>query len=268
MDREPIDALVWRTGALGDFVLTLPVLSALRERCQKLTVIAPPAYEVLFPDADRWLDSDGTEAMQLYAGRTELEADVGVVWTQAGARALRSCGLGNVLLGIALPSGGVHQVDALWNPLQEWVGPRDRDPAVPAYDAPHLEEHRGAVVIAPGSGGTRKRWDLSRWQAVADAVEGPVVWVGGPLERTETGWGSPRLNRLDLTELVGLARICRCWVGPDAGPQHLAAAAGASVGAVFVGASDPRSWAPVGSRVFGPELTESDVVDWIATHPT
>lgn len=257
--------VVWRTGALGDFVLTLPVLSALAERASRLIVVAPARYRPLVVGADRWIDAEGAEAAAWIAGRTRVDADLGVAWTATAAEALRSVGVRDVRTGDPHPPPGVHQADALWRPIRELVGPRDRDPAVPIGPVDHVASHRGAVVIAPGSGGARKRRPIGWWQEVAARVARPVLWVGGPVEAEEPGWGAPRRDDLDVPGLIALAAVCHAWVGPDAGPQHLASAAGARVGAVFVGETDPACWAPCGATVFGPSARPSDLARWLAT---
>lgn len=247
-------SVVWRTGALGDFVCTLPVLHRLRDASDSLVVVAPVRYRALWDGADRWIDAEGAEATRLLAGTDRLEADLGVAWTATGAEALR--GARTVLRG-SLPGPGHHAVDALWAPLEAMFGPRDRDPMIP----PRPGWPGQPRVLAPGSGGARKRWPLERWHALSAALD-DVLWVGGPVEAHEPGWGSPRRDDLDLRELVALASACRCWIGPDTGPTHLARAVGARVAAIFVGATDPAVWAPPGARVFEGDPDPADVARW------
>ena len=248
--------IAWRNGALGDFVLTLPALDRLAEE-GPLTVIAPARYAALFPRAAEWIDADGPVATGIFAGRVRLDHDVGVAWTAGAADALARAGVREVLAGRPHPPPGVHAADSLWEPLRARWGPRDRDPRVAGAS---LAAHAGAVVLSPGSGGTRKRWPLTRWRAVADAIAG-CLWVGGPVEAGEPGWGSPRRDDLDLAGLVGLATVARAWLGPDSGPLHLAAAAGCRVGAVFVD-TDPACWAPIGGRVFSADTTPDALTAW------
>ena len=256
--QDVVQSVVWRTGALGDFVLTLPVLWGLRERSEHLTAIAPARYQPLFDAADRWIDADGLEAMRLLAGGT-LDADLAVAWSPIAAQAFRRMGVAHVAEGTPMPGPGTHQVDALWAPLVPVLGPRTIEPHIRPRIP--LEGFEGCVVIAPGSGGVRKRWGLEAWHAVAEELP-DVLWVGGPQEACETGWGDRARFDLDLEDLCRLAAACRCWLGPDAGPQHLAAACGARVGAVFVGATDPVNWAPRGARVFAADTAPPDVAAW------
>ena len=110
----------------------------------------------------------------------------------------------------------------------------------------------------PGSGGARKRLGLAHWHRQADRAPCAPLWIGGPQERDEVGWGTPRRDDLDLTHLAALASICTEWWGPDAGPQHLAAASGATVRVWFTDASDPRQWAPVGATVHPNQTSDAN----------
>jgi len=263
----PGKVVVLRTGALGDFVATLPVLERLSEGAEELLVIAPARFRVLFPRAEQWLDADGIEAARVIAGRGRLAGfELGLCWTRAAAEGLAGSGVGRVLHGAARPPAGVSIYDHLWQPLVDLgVGPRDRDARLrpePASLAAIDQRLRGArpVVLAPGSGGMSKRRPLEFWLRVAGLLTVPVIWCGGPVERAEGGWGTPRWDDLDLVGLVALAARSRAWLGMDSGPSHLAAAVGARVGVVFTSATDPRQWSPPGAKVFGPEATPEQLI--------
>jgi ADP-heptose:LPS heptosyltransferase len=95
-----------------------------------------------------------------------------------------------------------------------------------------------------------------------------VVWIRGPAESEEADWTVPTLDHLDLTALCALAARCRAWLGPDSGPSHLAAAAGARVGVVFTDATDPVQWAPLGATLFRGDAAAEAVAEWVLTQPT
>ena len=250
--------VAWRTGALGDFVLTLPVLDRLADD-GPLTVVAPLRYRAFFGRAAEWVDADGAALTAWFAGRVTRTERWGVAWTATAADALRACGVARVTLGPTLPAPGVHAADSLWEPLCERFGARDRDPRINTSPS---SDPAAPVVLAPGSGGAAKRWPLDRWRAVASRLNRPVLWVGGPNERDEGGWGIPRRDDLDLAGLVALAGRCAAWLGPDSGPCHLARAVGARVGVVFGHASDPTQWAPLGATVFRWDIAPERIADW------
>jgi ADP-heptose:LPS heptosyltransferase len=261
-----VRALVIRAGALGDFVATLPVLDRLAEEAREILLVAPPRYGPIFPRAAAWWHPDGPEATALFRGGglpARREFDLGVAWTSTAAEVLSSV-CREVVAGTPKPAGSIH--DHLWQPFVARWGPRDRDPRVvptasALQDVDRRLQGRTPVVIAPGSGGQRKRWPLERWSAVAAELP-DVIWVGGPLEGEEAGWGSPRWDDLDVAGLVALASRCAAWLGPDAGPSHVAAAAGARTGVVFVGATDPATWAPPGSCVWVGDPSPGEIARW------
>ncbi len=261
---------VWRSGALGDFIATLPVIHALRSRARRLVLVAPSRYRALWDGADAWLDPDSAKAGGIFAGSADLTAvDLAVTWTFSAAEALRGCGVRSVAEGTPHPTPGVAIHDHLWQPIAAVAGRRIAVPELtpePSRVARILERLGGAspVVIAPGSGGARKRWPIESWRVVADAVAPlPALWIGGPLEADEPGWGAPRWNDLGIADLTALAKCCRVWVGPDSGPGHLAAAVGARVGVWFNGRTDPAQWAPPGARVFLSDATPAEIAAWI-----
>jgi ADP-heptose:LPS heptosyltransferase len=263
---------VVRTGATGDLIATFPVLSRLREACSELVVVAPVRVRPLAPGVDRWVDAEGPEASRLLSGRADLgDVEVGIAYTAGAAGGLRASGVRRVIQGAPRPPPGVPIHDHLWRPLVELgLGSRDRDPRITPFDSDVSSMKlrlsaaglRRPTVIAPGSGGASKRWPLHRWREVAEALGDGVLWVGGPVEADEPGWGTPRWDDLDLRGLCALAACAGAWLGPDAGPGHLAAACGARVGVVFTGATDPANWAPPGAEVFGPDVLVDDVVAW------
>lgn len=247
-----------RAGALGDFVLTLPVLHALLDAGLVVDVAVPGRFSVLLPPGIRRVWAvERSESAWLFSGERRDYASA-VVFSPGLAAGLRAAGL-KVYTVPPLPTeaAGRHYAKVLGEGRQVEEAPRLRIPLPPADPA-------GPVVIAPGSGGQSKRWPLKYWEALHHRLADlPVVWVAGPVEEEEQ-WPVEPL-RLGLRETAELAARCRCWLGPDAGPSHLAAAAGARVGVVFR-TTEPAIWAPVGAAVFQGATVE-DVEGWVRTGP-
>jgi ADP-heptose:LPS heptosyltransferase len=247
-----------RNGALGDFVLTLPLLRALAARgpvdvCCALRHACLLPLDVEHPVRrvdDAWLWR-GAAPPAAYA--------LAVAFSAPAADALRRCGLRDVRERAPRPAAGVHAVShalAALDPALEHappVAPRIgcdevRRRAGLRGDDGFARAARGRFVLAPGSGGPAKRWPLDRWRAVARELgNDAVVWVRGPVEEEEEHWPDEALSP-DLPGLSALAEGARAWVGPDAGPSHLAAALGCPTLVVF-GPTDAASWAPVGGVV-------------------
>ena len=240
-----------RAGALGDFVLSLPVLRALTT-LGPVHVVTDPRYAPLLPPGATLVPGDW-----IWRGAAPPHAyTVAVAFSPTTAEALRAVGL-PVRAVAPRPPPGVHAVDHYAGVLVGLDVVLDRRPRVPVpVAAPPLVR---PVVLAPGSGGKEKRWPLERWRRVADALGVPVVWVSGPVE-AEEDWPVDAVCP-DLPGLVALAAGCAAWLGPDSGPSHLAAAAGARVGVVF-GVTDPACWAPVGSVVWPWDTAPDALAAW------
>ncbi|MFZ5481183.1 MAG: glycosyltransferase family 9 protein [Myxococcota bacterium] len=222
--------LVVRSGALGDFVLSLPAIQAL----VPCDVACPARYGCLLPEGARRVEWDWRSGGW----------DRGVAFAPTAAQAMREAGIPEVFEIAPMPPEGVHAATHFGRA----VGAVDLVPRVRARD-----DGSRRVVIAPGSGGAGKRWPMERWRAAA-ALLGEVAWVGGPVEEGEA-WAQ---LRPDLPELVAILAGAAVVLAPDSGVGHLAAAVGAPVVSVF-GPTDPRQWAPVGAVVVAWDTPPEDV---------
>ena len=133
---------------------------------------------------------------------------------------------------------------------------------------PHRSEIAGATGSARGAppaawvglhpGGSlrwkTKRWDLSRWAKVCDALQrsgARVVVVGGP-EEQELGQQLTALTEIPPLVIIGKTRLmelacvikrCAVFLSHDSSSLHVASAVGTPVVALF-GPTDPRRHLP------------------------
>ncbi len=113
------------------------------------------------------------------------------------------------------------------------------------------------VLLVPGGAAHRpaKRWPVEHYAALAQdlAARGfePAV-IGGaqeaPLARAIPA-ARDLTGRTDFLTLATLARNASWVVGNDTGPVHLLSAAGASTTVLFSAESDPSRTAPIGRHV-------------------
>ena len=236
--HEPL--LVVRRGALGDTLLMIPVLRALRaqEPQRPLHFAGNLDFAVLlshFGIVDRALSSEDLQlwrrpapAGALVEGR-DFDPRLGPECSRPAAEEL--------LLRVRAARPALPCVDPVPRLLDS------RRPLAPG----HLR------VLAPGAGAPRKRRPLAEFVALATAPR--VAVVLGEAEREfarEVRAAMPGeveyWQELPLVELATrLARAAE-YFGNDSGITHLAACLLVPTTAMFV-ASDPRVWAPRGDHV-------------------
>lgn len=280
------DTLIIRGGALGDFLLTLPVLRALRRAWpeRRLEVLGSPRLTELarcfgIAEAARRLEDPGLA--RFFVPDARLDDD----WRDyfAGFRTivsylydpddlfhanLRRCGTATLVRGPHKPrDDGPHATRQLAAPLRDLGLTLEAADCLPLPPTPALAEDEKAATAAPrialhpGSGSPRKNWGGDNWRALAREVAArhgaTFLLVSGeaeePFIQEFSGWlitdGVPheRAHGLPLPELAARLATCRLFLGHDTGPAHLAAACGTPCVLVF-GPTDPAVWAPAGER--------------------
>jgi heptosyltransferase-3 len=270
--------LVVRGGAIGDFILTLPALAALRERFPEswLEVLGYPHIVPLAAEGGLVNGVRSIEARALagfFARHGELDEDLIDYFSEFDIvvsylydpdeifqENVAKCITGQFIAGPYRPeeAGGVHASEVFLKPLER-LAIFDADPvprlrlATPAAPAAELALH-------PGSGSERKNWPESQWKVfltrLVDATELRLLLVGGEaegerLQRLAANLPAARVSLAQSLPLAGLARQlrgCLAFVGHDSGISHLAAAVGLP-GVLLWGASVEEIWRPPSQRM-------------------
>lgn len=275
--------LVIRGGALGDFILTMPVLSALRQAFPEthLEVLAYPRFGELAvaagsADACRALESRGL------AGFFARKGDLDLFWSEyfAGFNLILSylydpdlffqtniarVSKAQLLIGPHRPdeSRDEHATQQLLRPVEKLaIFDADPSPLIPAARFRAVlgkdeSQDSPRVVIHPGSGSESKNWPEQRWRELLErwsrAGEWRVDVVGGEvegdrLERLARGLVNVRvLRNAPLVELAARISGAQLFVGHDSGVSHLAAATGVR-GLVLWGPTHEPTWRPRSDR--------------------
>lgn len=239
--------LVLRRGGLGDTLLTLPLLAALRAQapdCALAFAGVREYAEVLcaFGAVDEALSSEALELWSPARSQLRLQRFAWVIGDAPGC-CHEELVPQRVLPGVPF---GVQ--------LAQQVG---RSPCMP--EAGWLRSVPGArtgpLVFAPGSGGRAKCWPAERWLELRAQLVDEITVVVGPTEQERDDprlWPWPQpvtfwagLTALELAHRLGPARGL---VGNDSGVTHLAAALQVPTLALF-GPTDPAVWAPIGPHV-------------------
>ena len=263
--------LVIRGGALGDFLLTLPVLAALREAepAARLEMLAYPGIAELartggLIDHARSIEYGPlagffTRGAVLDPALREYFASFDLVisylYDPDGffRDNLRAAGVRRLVSGPPRISVGPHAIDQLAAPLGE-LGIPLAERAV-RLSIPPATRDRGAIFLHPGSGSASKNWPAENWRTLAERLlEDPATQVtitGGEadaeaLETLRRLAANPQVRFLENQPLPALAAELAgagLYLGHDTGISHLAAAAGAPSLLLF-GPTDPGQWAP------------------------
>jgi ADP-heptose:LPS heptosyltransferase len=260
--------LLIRPGAIGDFLLTIPLLQAFRRR-----------YVV---SDTQLLLGDNACRLARALGLAERIGRLGdPVWTPLFADGPTDDGLLRKTLGgfghilcIMQPGAATRNVRRICSGGAVCVSP-EPDP----NDGRHLVEQmlaragfdgfpserspwRGGreLVVHPGSGSRTKCWPADRFAAVASRASSrfglPVALLEGPADAdaaqalVDAAAGAPfeRIREPGFGELLERLSRAACYVGNDSGITHLAAFLGVPTVAVY-GPTDGRVWGPRGPRV-------------------
>lgn len=274
--------LVIRGGAMGDFILTLPVLAALRAHFPqaRLTVLGYPHIAQLalaggLADEVRPIEARGLAAF--FNPRAEPPAELAAFFAECAVIVsylydpdryfedqVRRCTRATFIAGPHRPpeTGSRHATEVFLEPLAR-LAIFEADPVprlrLGGHAAPGpARRHR--LAAHPGSGSERKNWPEARWAQLLERLAArpdlELLLVGGEAEaerlpRLARCWPAERCGLargLPLAELAGQLAQATAFIGHDSGITHLAAALGLP-GVVLWGETNAAVWAPRSDRL-------------------
>lgn len=277
--RGPNRILVIRGGAIGDFILTLPALTALRRHFAhaRLDVLGYPRIAQLAVAgglADRVEPIEAPGLAAFFAPNAELPQrwadyfagfDLIVSYLfdpdRIFQRNVARCSSARFIAGPHRPdeSRRLHATQVFLSPMEK-LGVRGADsvPRLALQTAGTPRPNR--LALHPGSGSEKKNWPEERWAELLGRLTretgAEFLLVGGEVERERLQRLAANLSpqRLaiaqsrPLVELAEILQTCGGFVGHDSGISHLAAALG--LPCVVLWAETPEEvWRPLGRRV-------------------
>jgi ADP-heptose:LPS heptosyltransferase len=255
-------------GALGDVLLAIPALRALRDAGGRLTLAAQPRIAsllVALGEADEACDFESLRLDALFAGARDARlpaAERVVCWF--GARDPDFVRRLAAICPRAIVAASVSPGHDVWQHLLATVGvqsarldvARVSDALIvegrAALDRAGSDGARRVVVVHPGAGGVAKRWpavafaDTLARLVARDDVE--IVVHEGPADAEAAAAllarlpSARRLREPALPALAGVLARCAAYIGNDSGVSHLAAAVGAPAVVLFAAAN--LAWRP------------------------
>ena len=275
--------LVIRGGAIGDFIVTLPVLKALR------TMFPSAGVEVLCPQrvgelavasghADDFRPLEARGLAPFFAPIGQLDADwrmyfnrfavvISYLYDYDGtfqSNVLKS-GAMQFIQGIHRPSdtASTHASDQLLKTLEAVaIFDADDSPELRFEGADVAGKNSGqemVIALHPGSGSESKNWPLNRWVILAEALAADprhrFLLIGGEadekrLQAVAKALPADRTTEVFRQSLMQAARELRTaslFVGHDSGISHLAAALGLR-GILLWGPTNETVWRPRSER--------------------
>jgi ADP-heptose:LPS heptosyltransferase len=281
--------LVLRPGAIGDTLLALPALLALRARYPGAHVtvvgnrVALPLVEAA-GGADAWLSFDDPRVTRMFMPVAPLSddlflgCDVGVAWGRDPDGVLRASfarrGARQIVVAPSRP--GVDDRVHAARHLVQTLAPLGLDPTadllLPTFDLPvdvlnaadqELRAvglaSRSFVAVHVGSGSPTKNWPAERFSEVVDALQAelglPCVVLGGPADAEALivlrERADCQLAVFDGRSLLVVAAILRRACAFLGNDSGLSHLAGmlGVPSLVLFGPSDSIHWLPLGPRV-------------------
>ena len=265
--------LVIRGGAIGDFILTLPALAALREQFPDahLEVLGYPHIVGLAVAGGLVTRAQSIEARALagfFARHGPLDSDLVDYFSEFDLIVsylfdpdeifktnVTRCSRAQFIVGPHRPNEAekTHAAKVYLKPLER-LAIFEADP-LPRLAINSRLSTLNQLALHPGSGSEKKNWPEIRWAALLEHLINEtdlhLLLVGGEAEGERLQHLAAALppariqlaHSLPLAELARRLQRCAAFIGHDSGISHLAAALGLP-GLVLWGDTVEEIWRP------------------------
>jgi ADP-heptose:LPS heptosyltransferase len=270
--------LVIRGGAIGDFILTLPAIAALRRQFPQahLEVLGYPHIAQLamaggLTDRVQPIEARGLAGFFARGGTLEpdlmdyfSEFDLVISYLYDPDEIFKTnicrCLVGQFIAGPHRPNEAeqIHATKVYLKPLER-LAIFDADP-VPRLSLNPQPTTLNQLVLHPGSGSEKKNWPETKWAGLIQQIAATTNWnlllVGGEAEgeRLQRLAGAMPSARCSIAQCLPLAELAQriqsgtAFVGHDSGITHLAAAVGLPCVVLWADTLE-EIWRPQGERL-------------------
>jgi heptosyltransferase-3 len=272
--------LVIRGGAIGDFILTLPAIAALRQQFPEahLEVLGYPHIVQLALAGglvNRVQPIEARALANFFARNGELSEDLRDYFSEFNIIVsylydpdeifqtnVARCTRGQFIVGPHRPdeTNKTHATEVYLKPLERLaIFGADSVPRLALSQQPSTSNLQ--LALHPGSGSERKNWPEEKWaeliEHLLNTTSANLLLIGGEAEGERLQKLAAALpptrcvvaRNVPLAQLAVRLRSCVGFVGHDSGITHLAAAVGLPCVVLW---ADTREeiWRPQGERVY------------------
>jgi heptosyltransferase-3 len=270
--------LVIRGGAIGDFILTLPALAALRQQFPgaHIEVLGYPHIVGLAVAGGLAHRAQSIEAQALagfFARNGDLDGGLADYFSEFDLILSylydpdeifqTNIGRCSTAQFIACPhrpkeDAGIPAAKVFLKPLER-LAIFDAD-CIPRLSVAVSGSYENRIALHPGSGSERKNWPEAKWaellQDLVNLTNLDLLLVGGEAEgeRLQRLAAALPPTRARVAQSVPLPKLavslcsCRAFIGHDSGISHLAAALGMR-GLLLWSDSTEAVWRPPGDKI-------------------
>jgi len=272
--------LFFHQGALGDLIVTFPVLHSLRAGFVRIDGVCRAEFGHLakyLAVIDACYPQEAARFASLYAADTDLwvtellrsyDRVLLFSFSKTLEASVRRAAADAVLRIPPWPreGKGIHVTEFLFHRLKREgllpeTTPTGTPAAYPLQNQADCRKKPGCgtrIILCPGSGSNSKRWPLTGYLQVADMlaeigfnpefVLGPAESSLAPVLSAGPAFAVPVHRPQGLVQLADLLQSADGYVGNDSAVSHLAAYLKIPAVVLF-GPSDPDRWRPVGPCV-------------------
>jgi heptosyltransferase III len=270
--------LVIRGGAIGDFILTLPALAALRQQfpTAHIEVLGYPHIVSLAVAGGLAHRARSIEAQALagfFARGGDLDSGLADYFSEFDLilsylydpdeifqTNIARCSAAQFIAGPHRPKddAGIPAAKVFLKPLER-LAIFDAD-CIPRLSVEVASSDQNRLALHPGSGSERKNWPEAKWaellQDLMNSTNLDLLLVGGEaegerLQRLAAALPPARAKvaqSLPLPSLASSLRPCCAFIGHDSGISHLAAALGLR-GLLLWSDTSEAVWRPPGDKM-------------------
>jgi ADP-heptose:LPS heptosyltransferase len=275
--------LVWHQGALGDLILSLPAVYAIKKHAEGVSlhlICREDLSTVILRNnlAEEVTSNEKGAFGCLFSEREHHSPDLraflaGFDDAFVFMRSRNALFLDNIQCYIPQchyirtfppPDVRVHVSRYQLDQLDDTgIGKGEKFPVLDAGGKTSFSADPPVIVVHPGSGGRKKCWPLRRYMRLMEELhredESSFIVILGPAEESgeyetlrefisERRICADIMRNMPVSEIVRVLKKAALFIGNDSGITHLASALGTPSLVIF-GPTDHEIWKPLGANV-------------------